>query len=84
VRIQIAPEIEDHLLLESVVENDADRIETVLQHKRQCRDQDERREPLRPTSSMIRFVTAGNTITINVLRMAQASVAVPIHGYRFK
>ena len=33
---------------------------------------------------MTRFVTAGNTITINVLRIAQASVPSAIHGYRLK
>jgi len=36
------------------------------------------------TSSMTNVAIAGNTITISVLRMAQASVAVPILGYRLK
>jgi alkylhydroperoxidase family enzyme len=44
----IAPQIEDHLLLESVVQNDADGIQAVLQNECESRDQKERRETLRP------------------------------------
>ena len=33
---------------------------------------------------MTSLVTAGNTITISVPRIAQASVPAAIHGYRFK
>jgi hypothetical protein len=36
------------------------------------------------SSSMMNFVTAGNTITISVLSTAQPSVAAAIQGYRLK
>ena len=38
VRIQIAAQIEDDFLLERVVQNDSERIENVLNHKRGCRE----------------------------------------------
>jgi len=38
----------------------------------------------RTTSSMIHFVTLGNTMTINVPRIAHASVPVANQGYRFR
>jgi hypothetical protein len=38
----------------------------------------------RTTSSMIHFVTLGNTITINVPTIAHASVPAANQGYRFK
>jgi hypothetical protein len=33
---------------------------------------------------MTRFVTAGNTTTISVLRIAHPNVPSAIHGYRLK
>ncbi len=48
VRIKIAPQIENHFLLESVVQNDAQRIEAVLQKEGERRHQQQRRQSLRP------------------------------------
>jgi hypothetical protein len=60
----------DYALLERVVENDPERTEPILQHKRQRRRQHQRHE----TSSTSLVVTAGNTSTINVLKIAHVSV----------
>ena len=46
VRVKITPEIEDHPLLKAVIENDADRIESVLDRESQGCDQDERGQTL--------------------------------------
>jgi hypothetical protein len=53
----------------------------------QRRDAHRQQRHLRPkprVSSMINFVTAGNTMIINMLRTVPASVPTAIHGYRFK
>ena len=48
VRIEIAPQIENYSLLERVVQNDPERVERVLKHKRARRDENQRQQLVRP------------------------------------
>ena len=45
---EVAPQIEDHLLLEAVVEQNPQPVEHVLQEKREQRETDHREEQIRP------------------------------------
>ncbi len=46
MRVKIAAQIEDDLLLEGVVQDDAQRVQAVLEEKRECRGENQRVQAL--------------------------------------